>query len=298
MFNVGSLTKNDSVLELSNTLDIIFLTYQREKEQLLDDYEMKKKEYQQLLLAVDNIRTAYMNPYINQLYQELEEFGSPSKKPNFITFLTDQSLTNTWNDNEIKRRYVIAKKRLLKTKIDRKDIVTKFFSEWTSNKKKLEIGNQDLKKLQDMIEIQRQEYLEEIKKISEMIPKLKIYLDILIELKVIIKEIVLPETEGIHAFLVAKHMAAQISVRQYPGTVTLESILKLSNTPYEMHYLFIKQLFYFYSNVIELLEHSINIDFSAKNSITPKEFSWIQEKKEVIDKSVNEMKRNLFYIQK
>lgn len=298
MFNVGSLTKNDSVLELSNTLDIIFLTYQREKEQLLDDYEMKKKEYQQLLLAVDNIRTAYMNPYINQLYQELEEFGSPSKKPNFITFLTDQSLTNTWNDNEIKRRYVITKKRLLKTKIDRKDIVTKFFSEWTSNKKKLEIGNQDLKKLQDMIEIQRQEYLEEIKKISEMIPKLKIYLDILIELKVIIKEIVLPETEGIHAFLVAKHMAAQISVRQYPGTVTLESILKLSNTPYEMHYLFIKQLFYFYSNVIELLEHSINIDFSAKNSITPKEFSWIQEKKEVIDKSVNEMKRNLFYIQK
>ncbi len=295
MLNVASITKNDSVLELSSTIDSIYHTYQKEKEQLSEDYEAKKKEYQQLLLAVDNIRTAYLIPYVNQLYQELEEFGSPSKKINYTAFLTDQSLRRDWNDSEIKRSYLKAKKHLLKAKAETKDIVAKFLYEWTSNKKKLEVGNQDLKKLREMIALQKQGYLGEIKKVSGMIPKLKRYLDILIDLKSVIKEIILPETEGIRAFLAAKHMAAQISIRQYPEAVTLESVLKLINTPYETHYLFIKQVFLFYSNVIELLEHSINIDFSTKNSITPKEFAWLLEKRESIEESVNEMKSNLFY---
>ncbi|HCL04265.1 MAG TPA: hypothetical protein DHW61_17965 [Lachnoclostridium phytofermentans] len=298
MLNVDSIIKNDSVLELSSTMDSIYRTYQKEREQLLADYEMKKKECQQLLLAIDNIRTAYLAPYINQLYQELEEFGSPSKKPNYTVLLTDNSVTKDWKDNEIKRTYLIAKKRLSKYKKDSNDIVTKFLYEWTSNKKKLEVGNQDLKKLRDMVALQKQEYLEEIIKISEIITKLKLYLDVLIDLKININEIILPETEGIHAFLVAKHIAAQIAIRQYPGTVTLESILKLSNTPYEKHYLFIKQVFRFYSNLVELLEHSIAIDFCTKSSITQKEFSWILEKKETMEDSVNKMKRNLFYIQK
>lgn len=298
MLNVESIMKNDSVLELSSTMDSIYRTYQKEKEKLLADYETKKKECQQLLLAIDNIRTAYLTPYINQLYQELEEFGSPSKKPNYTVLLTDQSITKDWKDSEIKRTYLIAKKRLSKDKKDSKDIVTKFIYEWTSNKKKLEVGNQDLKKLRDMVALQKQGYLEEISKVSDVLPKLKLYLDVLIDLKINIKEIILPETEGIHAFLVAKNIAEQVTVRQYPGTVTLESILKLVNTPYEKHYLFIKQVFRFYANMVELLEYTINVDFCTKNSITPKEFSWILEKKEAMEDSVNEMKMNLFYIQK
>ncbi len=135
MLNVDSIIKNDSVLELSSTMDSIYRTYQKEREQLLADYEMKKKECQQLLLAIDNIRTAYLAPYINQLYQELEEFGSPSKKPNYTVLLTDNSVTKDWKDNEIKRTYLIAKKRLSKYKKDSNDIVTKFLYEWTSNKK-------------------------------------------------------------------------------------------------------------------------------------------------------------------
>ncbi|ABX42283.1 hypothetical protein [Lachnoclostridium phytofermentans] len=297
MLNVDSIIKNDSVFELSSTIDSIYRTYQSEKEQLLADYEVKKKECQQLLIAIDNIRTAYLTPYINQLYQELEEFGSPSKKPNYTVLLTDQSLTKDWKDSDIRRTYLIAKKRLSKYKNDSKDIVTKFLYDWTSNKKKLEVGNQDLKKLRELVALQKQEYLEEIGKVSEIIPKLKLYLDVLIDLKINIKEIILPETEGIHAFLVAKHITEQITIRQYPGTVNLDSILKLANTSYEKHYLFIKQVFRFYSNLVELLEHSISIDFCTKNSITPKEFSWILQKKEIMEDSVNEMKRNLFYIQ-
>lgn len=298
MLNVESIMKNDSILELSSTMDSIYRTYQKEKEKLLADYETKKKECQQLLLAIDNIRTAYLTPYINQLYGELEEFGSPSKKPNYTVLLTDQSITKDWKDSEIKRTYLIAKKRLSKDKKDSKDIVTKFIYEWTSNKKKLEVGNQDLKKLRDMVALQKQGYLEEISKVLDVLPKLKLYLDVLIDLKINIKEIILPETEGIHAFLVAKNIAEQVTVRQYPGTVTLESILKLVNTPYEKHYLFIKQVFRFYSNMVELLEYTINVDFCTKNSITPKEFSFILEKKEAMEDSVNEMKMNLFYIQK
>jgi hypothetical protein len=301
MLNVDSIIKNDSVLELSSTIDSIYRTYQKEKEQLSSDYEMKKKECQQLLVAIDNIRTAYLTPYINELYQELEEFGSPSKKPNYTVLLTDQSAAQEWKDSDIKRTYLIAKKRLSKDKKDSKDskdVVTKFFYEWTSNKKKLDVGNQDLKKLREMVSLQKQEYLDEISNVSQMITKLKLYLDILIDLKINIKEIILPETEGIHAFLVAKQISEQIAIRQYPGTVTLESILKLVNTPYEKHYLFIKQVFRFYSNLVELLERSIGIDFCTKNSITPKEFSWILEKKEIMEDSVNEMKMNLFYIQK
>lgn len=298
MLNVGSFTKKESVLELSNTMDSIYRSYQKEIEQLTMDDETKKKEYQQLLLAVDNIRTAYLIPYINQLYLELEEYGSPSKRPNYITFLTDQSIEKERMDTEIKRTYLLARKRLTKEQTDPKDLVTKFLYEWTKNKKKIDVGNQDIKNLRDRIALRKQEYRNEINKTSEMISKLNLYLNVLIFIKDSIKEIVLPEMEGVHAFLVAKNMAAQISVRQYPGTITLESILKLANTPYEKHYFFIKQVFLFYSNVIELMEHSINVDFSTKKCITPKDFSWLLGKKDMIEKSVKEMSQNIFYIQK
>lgn len=298
MLNVGNLTKKDSVLDLSNTMDSIYRNYQKEIEQFTTDYKAKKKEYQQLVLAIDNIRTAYIIPYINELYQELEEYGSPSKKPNYIRFLTEQSSGNEWMDREIKRTYLMAKKRLSKEQIESKDLVTKFIFEWTNNKKKIETGTQDLKRLRDRMSLRKQENQNEINKVSEMIPKLKLYLDMLIDLKDCIQQTVLPEMEGIHAFLVAKHMAAQITVHQYPGTITLESILKLSNTPYEKHYLFMKQVFLLYYNVVEILEHSFNVDFSTNNYITPKDFSWLLGKKDIIEKSVKEMKLNIFYTQK
>ena len=297
MLNVTIISRQDAIDYLDNSIEILYHSYLKEKDSYVEELEKKQKEYGKMLLAIDNISTAYIKPLFHQLYQILEELGSPSKKPSFVTLLTDHKRKEDKKEVEIKRTYHLAKKRLSKVQPEAKDMVTKLIYELTYHKKKIETGNQDLKVLRDKIRERKQEYQDEIRKISEMIPKLKAYFESLVRMKECMEMIILPELEGVRAFLVARTMVTQITVRQIQESLILDSVLKLANTPYEKHYYLIKQIYLFYSNSLQFLESPISVDFTTKLSITPKDFSWLLEQKQQLERSIMEIKKNLFYVQ-
>lgn len=94
---------------------------------------------------------------------------------------------------------------------------------------------------------------------------------------------ILPELNGIMAFLYADAIKNCIINNEEPATATIGNISEYRGTPYESHYLFIKNVFNYYKLITTFFTRPILTELIEKRAVSEKEFEEIQTEIEKIE---------------
>ena len=111
-----------------------------------------------------------------------------------------------------------------------------------------------------------------------------IYRGLIATVRMAIRETVLPELTGIDAFLVADAIKNCIISNMDPCDAEIMSIDSYKGTAYDMHFVFVKNVFDYYTTIVTFFTEPILTNIIADNEVTA-------EEKRTFEASVNQLKQ-------
>ena len=114
----------------------------------------------------------------------------------------------------------------------------------------------------------------------------KLYRGLVATVRTAIRETILPELTGIDAFLVADAIKNCIISDMNPSDAEIMSIDSYKDTAYDMHYIFVRNAFDYYTMIVKFFTEPILTNIVADNQVTPVEKRAFSMKSNQIKKQI------------
>jgi len=255
---IDSFTKQDDIDKLQKKAERLISEFEEETSHVINRINQKVDEFNSYIHLINGIRHDDIGPLIKQLFLFLNRIGNVENQSTPFDLKLESTSREVHITDNISSEYLSLIKKLEEEKNKwLNGSILKLYMDRKSNKEKILEGEKDIAQLDLALMHEKNKLNQKHKQIEEAIRVSDIYRVCVQTVIENIKGSIIPELAAVKAFLLAENIKNSIIASNKVHTVELEPISMMANTIYHRHYMFIQNVFLYYTIIVEFFKKPI-----------------------------------------